>query len=232
MLCKNLAGRVSLTSTSNSRQAALNRLVLATRNRHKLRELRAILTAAGVSLDLVSLDGFMYSPGPETGLSCAENALAKASAAAQAIGLPAVADDSGLCVDALGGMPGVFSARWAGQHGDDEANVRLLLAQLADVPDEHRNAHFTCAAAVALPDGTSRVVEGRLDGMLTRAPRGANGFGYDPIFQPLGKVHTTAEMSPAEKNAISHRDNAFRALAPALAQLLPFPNKVKGPLNQ
>jgi XTP/dITP diphosphohydrolase len=156
----------------------------------------------------------------ETGTTFAENALLKARAVAAATGVAAVADDSGLCVDALGGMPGVLSARWAGRHGDDKANLDLVLAQLSDVPDERRTAHFVCAAALALPSGGSRVAEGRLDGVLVRAPRGTNGFGYDPIFVPHGDRRTTAEMSPAEKDAISHRGRAFRALAPAIAELL------------
>jgi XTP/dITP diphosphohydrolase len=189
-------------------------LVLATRNSHKLTELRRILSDAGVTVELLGIAAFPDVPDvPETGATFAENALTKARATAAATGLPAVADDSGLCVDALGGMPGVLSARWAGRHGDDQANLDLVLAQLADVPDERRGAHFACAAVIALPGGRSRVAEGRLDGVLTRAPRGSNGFGYDPIFVPLGERRTTAEMSPAEKDAISHRGRALRALA-------------------
>ncbi len=199
----------------------MSRVVLATRNRKKLAELRDILLEAGLDVELVSLDDVPDAPEvAETGLTFAENALLKACAAARASGLPAVADDSGICVDALNGMPGVFSARWAGRHGDDQANLELLLEQVADVPDDKRGAHFACAAALVLPDGTERVVEGRVDGVLTRAPRGTNGFGYDPIFQPLGYTRTSAELSPEEKNAISHRGKAFRALAPIIADLV------------
>jgi len=196
-------------------------LVLATRNSHKLTELRRILSDAGITVELLGIAAFPEVPDvPETGATFTENALIKARATAAATGLPAVADDSGLCVDALHGMPGVLSARWAGRHGDDQANLDLVLAQLADVPDGRRGAHFACAAAMALPSGQSRVAEGRLDGVLTRAPRGRNGFGYDPIFVPYGERRTTAEMSPAEKDAISHRGRAFRALAVMLTDLL------------
>ena len=131
-----------------------------------------------------------------------------------------MADDSGLCVDALNGMPGILSARWAGRHGDDDANLDLLLGQLADIPDGRRTAAFHCAAAVALPDGTERAVEGVIDGVLIRDRRGENGFGYDPIFVPLGYQVTTAQMTSDEKDAISHRGQAMRALAPVLAELL------------
>ncbi|NUU21888.1 MAG: RdgB/HAM1 family non-canonical purine NTP pyrophosphatase, partial [Streptomycetaceae bacterium] len=167
------------------------------------------------------VDAFPDVPDvPETGLTFAANALLKAHAVAVATGLPAVADDSGLCVEALNGMPGIFSARWAGRHGDDKANLELLLAQLSDIAVEHRGAHFACAAALALPDGTERVVEGRLNGTLTFAPRGTGGFGYDPILQVDGDNRTTAELTPDEKNAISHRGRAFRALAPIVAELV------------
>jgi XTP/dITP diphosphohydrolase len=135
-------------------------------------------------------------------------------------GLPAVADDSGLAVDALNGMPGVLSARWAGRHGDDRANLELLLGQLGDVPDERRQAGFVCAAAYALPDGRSEVVMGHLRGWLTREPRGTGGFGYDPLLVPDGLDTTTAELSAQEKDAISHRGQAFRLLAPKLLAAL------------
>jgi XTP/dITP diphosphohydrolase len=156
----------------------------------------------------------------ETGTTFAENALLKARTLAKATGVPAVADDSGLCVDVLGGAPGIFSARWSGRHGDDKANLDLLLAQLSDIDDAHRAAHFACAAALALPDGTERVVEGRLPGTLRREPAGTGGFGYDPILQPDGETRTCAELTPDEKNAISHRGQAFRALAPVIRELL------------
>ncbi|GAA2797912.1 RdgB/HAM1 family non-canonical purine NTP pyrophosphatase [Kitasatospora paracochleata] len=190
------------------------RLVLATRNQHKVAELRDILGAAGLDVELVGADAYPEVPDVrETGVTFAENALLKAHALARATGLPAVADDSGLCVDVLNGAPGIFSARWAGKHGDDRANLDLLLAQLSDIDAEHRGAHFACAAALALPDGTEHVVEGRLLGTLRTAPAGDGGFGYDPILQPLGESRTCAELTPAEKNAISHRGQAFRELA-------------------
>jgi XTP/dITP diphosphohydrolase len=199
----------------------MQRLVLATRNAHKVTELRAILSGAGLTVGLLGADAFPEVPDvKETGVTFAENALLKAHVLARATGLPAVADDSGLCVDVLGGAPGIFSARWSGRHGDDRANLDLLLAQLADVPDEHRGAHFACAAALALPDGTERVTEGRLRGTLRRAPAGRGGFGYDPVLQPDGDTRTCAELTPEEKNAISHRGLAFRALAPLVGELM------------
>jgi XTP/dITP diphosphohydrolase len=201
--------------------AATPEVVLATRNAHKIGELREILAATGVALRLIGIDRFPELPEvAETGRTFGENALLKAVDVAQRTGLPALADDSGLCVDALNGMPGVFSARWAGKHGDDGANLDLLLGQLGDVPDGRRTAHFVCAAALALPDGTQVVREGRIDGTLLRARRGDNGFGYDPIFVPNGYDRTTAELAAHEKNAISHRTRAFQALAKDLAVLL------------
>ncbi|MGW4646035.1 RdgB/HAM1 family non-canonical purine NTP pyrophosphatase [Kitasatospora sp. NPDC004289] len=197
------------------------RLVLATRNRHKVTELRDILGAAGLDVELVGADAYPEIPDVrETGVTFAENALLKAHALARATGLPAVADDSGLCVDVLNGAPGIFSARWAGKHGDDRANLDLLLAQLSDIAEPHRGAHFACAAALALPDGTERVVEGRLLGTLRTEPAGSGGFGYDPVLQPLGETRTCAELTPDEKNAISHRGQAFRGLAPVVRELL------------
>lgn len=197
------------------------RLILATRNAGKITELRAILAEAGLGVELVGADAYPEIPDvKETGTTFAENALLKAHALARATGLPAVADDSGLCVDVLGGAPGIFSARWSGRHGDDKANLELLLAQLSDIAAEHRAAHFTCAAALALPDGQERVVEGRLEGTLRHEPSGTGGFGYDPILQPLGETRTCAELTPGEKNAISHRGKAFRALAPVVRELL------------
>ncbi|MER6299404.1 RdgB/HAM1 family non-canonical purine NTP pyrophosphatase [Kitasatospora sp. NPDC001539] len=197
------------------------RLILATRNQHKVAELRAILADADLDVELVGADAYPQIPDvPETGVTFAENALLKAHALARATGLPAVADDSGLCVDVLNGAPGIFSARWSGKHGDDRANLDLLLAQLSDIAEPHRGAHFFCAAALALPDGTERVVEGRLLGTLRTTPAGTNGFGYDPILQPLGETRTCAELTAEEKNAISHRGQAFRALAPVVKDLL------------
>ena len=197
----------------------MSRLVLATRNAHKVGELQAILADAGVDVSLVALpEGAPHVV--EDGLSFAANALKKARSAALATGLPSIADDSGLCVDALSGMPGVFSARWAGSHGDDAANLGLVLDQVADLADEHRGASFVCAAALVLPSGEERVAEGRLTGVLAREPRGTGGFGYDPAFVPDGHGRTTAEMSAEEKNAISHRGVAFRELAPAIRELV------------
>ena len=199
------------------------RLVLATRNAHKVGELREILAdvLADLDLDIVGLADFPDVPDViEDGVTFAENALLKARAVAVATGLPALADDSGLAVDVLGGAPGIFSARWSGRHGDDRANLELLLAQMSDVRDEHRGAGFVCAAAIALPDGRTRVEEGHFRGTLTREPRGSNGFGYDPILLVDGDTRTSAELSPAEKNAVSHRGTAFRALSDALRELL------------
>ncbi|MEW9547622.1 RdgB/HAM1 family non-canonical purine NTP pyrophosphatase [Nonomuraea sp. NPDC050783] len=193
------------------------RIVLATRNAGKIAELRRILSG----FDIVGLEEFpAIGEIPETGVTFEENALIKAHAVAQGSGLPAVADDSGLCVDVLGGMPGVFSARWSGRHGDDQANLDLLLAQVSDVPADKLTAHFACAAALALPSGEQRVVEGTLPGHLVTTPRGTNGFGYDPIFVPEGERRTTAELPPEEKDAISHRGRAFRALAPLVREML------------
>ena len=200
-------------------------MVLATRNAGKVVELRRILAAelalAAYGVDLVGLEEFPDAPEvEETAVTFAENALLKARAIAEHTGLPAVADDSGLCVDALGGSPGVRSARWAGEPSDDAANLALVLEQTADVPDGFRGAHFACAAAVVVPRVGDRVVEAAMHGSLTRAPRGVGGFGYDPIFVPDGETRTTAELPPAEKDALSHRGQAFRALAPVLAELL------------
>jgi XTP/dITP diphosphohydrolase len=197
----------------------MKRVVLATRNAHKIGELRAILADLGVDVDLVGLAEYPDVPDvAETELSFAGNALLKAVAVAEATGLPAIADDSGICVDALNGMPGIFSARWAGKHGDDAANLDLLLAQVSDVPDEHRGAAFVCAAALAVPgpDGRRVVEEGRIDGVLLRERHGEGGFGYDPIFRPQGYDVSTAELAPETKNRISHRRRAFAALAPHL----------------
>ncbi len=199
---------------------ATTRALLASRNAKKLAELRRILDGAlgGHPIELVGLaDVPTYPEAPETGLTFADNALLKAREGLRYTGLPTIADDSGLAVVAMNGMPGVLSARWAGRHGDDEANLSLLLGQLADVPDEHRAAAFVCAAALVLPDGREHVVTGEVSGRLIREPRGQHGFGYDPIFVSDGEQRTTAEMPPAEKDAISHRGRAFRALAEVVA---------------
>jgi XTP/dITP diphosphohydrolase len=152
----------------------------------------------------------------ESGTTFVANALLKARALHEHTGRSVIADDSGICVDALNGMPGIFSARWAGSHGKDRENLNLLLSQLADVPDARRGAQFVCAVAIVLEDGTERVVEGLLDGSITRQPRGEDGFGYDPIFQPTGLNLTTAQLDAAHKDLISHRGQAMRA---AIAEL-------------
>ena len=197
------------------------RLVLATANQHKLVELTRILEAGRVAVDLAGLAEFPGAPDVrETGATFADNALLKARAIAQFTGLPAVADDSGLCVDALNGMPGVLSARWSGRHGDDEANLWLVLGQLADVPAERRGAQFACVAALALPGGREHLSEGIMLGAIVGAPRGENGFGYDPIFVADGGELTNAQLSPEGKDKISHRAKALRHLAPVIAALL------------
>ncbi len=198
-----------------------SRLLLATRNPGKLAELQRLLTSAVPGVAVMGLgDVPAYPEAPETGASFAENALLKAREAVRHTGLPAVADDSGLAVDALNGMPGIFSARWSGRHGDDGANTALLLGQLADVPDERRGAAFVCAAALVTPEGTERVLERSWRGRVVREGRGRNGFGYDPVFVPDGLEVTSAELSPEEKDAASHRGQAFAALVPLVAELL------------
>ncbi len=205
-----------------------NPLVLATRNPHKVEELRDILAPVlhRIGRELVGVEQYaQVGEVVESGVTFAANALLKARAVAAATGLPALADDSGLAVDVLGGSPGVFSARWAGSLGQaagltkDEANNQLLLAQLGDVPAEHRSAGFVCAAALVLPDGTEVVREGSVRGVLGQGPRGAGGFGYDPLLV-LPDGRTLAEYTPAEKHAISHRGVAFRSLADDLVRLL------------
>ncbi|MET4539841.1 XTP/dITP diphosphohydrolase [Arthrobacter bambusae] len=204
------------------------RLVLATHNKGKLKELRELLRGQvpGLDVDTQVVDAAAAGAPDvaETGVTFAENSLLKARAVAEATGLIAIADDSGLAVDVLGGAPGIFSARWSGTHGDDAANLNLLLAQLSDVPDSFRGAAFVCAAALAVPgpDGIARetVEYGQLEGTLLREPRGEGGFGYDPVLQPAGMDRSCAELSSAEKNAISHRGQAFRALLPAIVEAL------------
>lgn len=196
------------------------KLLLATRNPGKLAELRRIVSELSAGIEVVGLaDVADYPEAPETGATFAENALAKARDAVAATGLAAVADDSGLAVDALNGMPGVLSARWIGRHGDDRGNLDLVLGQLADTPDGRRGAAFVCAAALVTADGKETVEHGQWRGRLIREPVGGNGFGYDPIFLPAGEQRTSAELSSEEKDAASHRGLAFRALAPALRAL-------------
>ena len=206
------------------------RLVLATRNEHKVHELRQILAdlVDELDLDIVSAADVGGPEVAETEVTFVGNARLKAVALAEATGMPAVADDSGLAVEVLGGSPGVFSARWSGTSGGtdlsrterDRANVRLLLEQVSDVPDQHRAAAFVCAAVLALPGGATEATEGRVHGSLTREPYGDNGFGYDPVFRLDGDTRTLAQLSDVEKNAISHRGRAFRALAPLLRERL------------
>ncbi|AHH94632.1 XTP/dITP diphosphohydrolase [Kutzneria viridogrisea] len=200
----------------------MSRVLLASRNAKKLVELERILAAEQVAgIEVVGLDSVPPFPeAPETGATFEENALAKARDAVAATGLPAIADDSGLAVDALNGMPGVLSARWSGGHGDDAANLRLVLGQLGDVPEERRGGAFVCAAALVLPSGAEVVVRGEWRGQLVREPRGDNGFGYDPIFVPEGGTRTSAELDPAEKDELSHRGRALRMLVPHLTTAL------------
>ncbi|MFF4594764.1 RdgB/HAM1 family non-canonical purine NTP pyrophosphatase [Amycolatopsis sp. CA-161197] len=199
----------------------MTKLLLATRNQKKLGELRRILEAEGIAgievLGLADVDEFPEAP--ETAPDFEGNAVAKARDAVAATGLPAVADDSGLAVDALNGMPGILSARWSGRHGDDDANLDLVLAQLTDTPDDRRGAAFVCAAALVLPSGEETIVRGEWRGTLLRERRGTHGFGYDPIFVPDGETRSSAELEPSEKDAASHRGRALRALLPALRDL-------------
>ncbi|CPR10076.1 putative deoxyribonucleotide triphosphate pyrophosphatase [Mycobacterium bohemicum DSM 44277] len=195
-------------------------MLVASRNPKKLAELRRVLDAAGLSgLTLVSLNDVPpFDEAPETGATFEDNALAKARDAFAATGLATVADDSGLEVAALNGMPGVLSARWAGRHGDDGANTALLLAQLRDVPDERRGASFVSACALVSASGEV-VVRGEWPGSIAREARGSGGFGYDPVFLPADEDRTAAQLSPAEKDAVSHRGRALALLVPALRKL-------------
>jgi XTP/dITP diphosphohydrolase len=196
---------------------------VASRNRKKLAELRRVLDGAGVALTLLSLaDVAPFDEAPESGATFEENALTKARDAFRATGLASVADDSGLEVDALNGMPGVLSARWSGRHGDDSGNTALLLAQLGDVPDERRGAAFVSACALVYGAGDARketVVRGAWPGSIVHERRGDGGFGYDPVFLPSGSSRTAAELTPQEKDAVSHRGRALAALLPALREL-------------
>lgn len=210
---------------SRHRRAAESgaQLVLATRNLGKVRELRAMLaedpdlaeagwTRETLESAVVDAAALGCAEVPETGVTFTENSLLKARAVAEQTGLPAVADDSGLAVDVLGGAPGIFSARWAGAQASDARNMALLLEQLIEVGPEHRSAAFVCAASLVTPQGAETTHLGRLEGTLLSAPQGDGGFGYDPILQPLGEQRSCAELGMAEKNAISHRAKAFSAL--------------------
>ncbi|MDF0531010.1 non-canonical purine NTP pyrophosphatase [Tsukamurella sp. 8F] len=203
----------------------MTRLLLASRNGKKLAELRAVVAGAGIAgLEIVGLgDVPEFEELPEDAPDFVGNALIKARQGFAETGLPCLADDSGVCVDALGGMPGVLSARWSGRHGDDDANLDLVLAQLSDVPDERRGAQFVSVCALVgppdlVPDGAVTVT-GRWTGSLLRARRGGGGFGYDPIFLPAGSDRTAAELSAEEKNSVSHRARALAQLVPALGRL-------------
>ena len=192
-------------------------LVLATRNAKKLAELDRLLASAGLDVEILGSDAFSDLPEiEETGSTFAENSLIKARAVAAHTGLIAIADDSGLCVDALDGQPGIYSARWAGSGATDESNLDLVLEQIRDVERAQRTAHFACAAALVLPSGQEYVVQGQVNGVLLTQRRGAGGFGYDPIFLPDGFDITTAEMTSDQKDAISHRGQAMRALVPLI----------------
>lgn len=198
------------------------RVVLASRNAKKLAELRRVLEPLVPGMEVLGLDDVAAYPEPaETESTFEGNALLKARACLHATGLPSLADDSGICVDALNSMPGVLSARWSGQPGAgaDAANNALLLAQLSDVPDERRGAQFVCAVALARPDGTAVVVHGTMRGRILRAEHGAGGFGYDPLFAADGQHVSNAELSAEDKDAISHRGQALRAVAPHLRRL-------------
>jgi XTP/dITP diphosphohydrolase len=199
-----------------------NKLVIATRNAGKIIEFRRILDAiSSGAIDLIGIDQFPdLVDVEETGTTFEENALLKARYTAKMTGLPSLSDDSGLCVDALGGAPGIFSARWAGKHGDDKVNLEKVLDELKDVPDSQRGAHFICVAALVMPDGREQLAQGRFEGKILRAPVGNQGFGYDPIFAPLGMSISSAEMSAQEKDAISHRGKSLRAIAPHVIEIL------------
>lgn len=198
------------------------RVVIATRNPGKIVEFHRILNElSDGAVELISTNEFPdLVDVEETGSTFAENALLKARYTAKVTGLPAIADDSGLCVDALGGKPGLFSARWAGVHGNDKANVAKVLDELADVADAKRGAHFICVAALVMPDGREALAEGLFHGRILHAPVGDNGFGYDPIFSPQGMSISSAQMSVEEKDAISHRGKSLRAIAPHVMEML------------
>lgn len=196
-------------------------LVLATRSAGKIREFRRILDESGShSVELVGLENFpQLGDVAETGSTFVENALLKARTVCNQTGLPAIADDSGLCIDVLNGDPGIYSARWSGIHGNDAANIEKVLEQLAEVEDNLRGAHFTCVAALAMPDGRTATSEGILRGRILRTPIGEYGFGYDPIFLPERSAISLAEHDAPAKDAISHRGQSLRAIAPKIAAL-------------
>ena len=203
----------------------MSQVFLASRNEKKLVEMRRILARYVPDIEVLGLDDVEpYDEPAETEPTFEGNALIKAHAGVVATGLPSLADDSGLCVDALNGMPGVLSARWAGSAKDDRVNNELLLAQLAEVPDERRGAEFRCAVALAYPVGAGgvfeHVVQGVMRGSVIRSMRGSGGFGYDVLFVAEGHDKTSAELPPEEKDAISHRGKALREIAPVAANVL------------
>lgn len=202
------------------------KIVLATRNLGKVEEFERMLKSASLDIEVLGLRDFPDMPDvEETGTTFAENALLKAHQISEYTGLPALADDSGLCVDALGGAPGIFSARWAGTHGDDVANLNKVLAEVKALNSPDLGARFRCAVALVIPAnhqaGAQEIVhEGEMVGHLVMEPRGENGFGYDPIFQPLGYTVTSAQLPSEEKDAISHRGRALTAMLPEIIRLL------------
>lgn len=195
-------------------------LVLATRNKGKIEEVQRLISEHAPHIRLRSVAEFSVDDVEETGSTFEENALLKASTIARLTGLPALADDSGIAIDALGGAPGVYSARWSGVHGDDGANIAKVLEELADVPESDRGAQFVCVIALAMPDGRHVTVRGEVEGRVRTAPVGEYGFGYDPIFQPAGFQITTAQMDPKTKDSISHRGKALREIAPKIAPFI------------
>ena len=192
-------------------------LVLATRNKGKMAEVQRLLNEHAPHITLRSVADFNLDDVEETGKTFEENALLKAETIARQTGLPALADDSGIAIDALGGAPGIYSARWSGIHGDDAANIAKVLSELKEVPDSERGAQFVCVIALSMPDGRHLLVRGEVTGRVRREPVGDFGFGYDPIFQPDGFEITTAQMDPDTKDAISHRGKALRSIAPKIA---------------
>ena len=200
----------------------MHRLVLATRNAGKIEEFRRIFDEiAPDSIDLVGLEHFpQVIDVEETGQTFEENSLLKARALCSQTGLPAIADDSGLCIDALNGAPGILSARWSGIHGNDQANIEKVLSELHDLPRSARGAHFTCVTAFVMPDGSEVTQEGILRGSILSEPIGNHGFGYDPIFLPNGSEFSLAQLDAGAKDAISHRGQSIRAIAPRVASML------------
>lgn len=201
-------------------------VVLATRNAHKIEEVKRIVEAVCSDIEILDLNAWPDAPEViEDANTFSGNALVKALAICEHTNLPTIADDSGICIDAMNGMPGILSARWAGKHGNDKANLQLVLDQMTDVPTNRRGANFTCSVAFVTPAGEQRVVEGVVEGKLATSPRGEDGFGYDPIFEPLGLDRTTAQLTAKEKDAISHRGQAVRA---AVIEILSVLQPIEG----